>query len=93
MITIIIQLQTGKGTWPLSRRGNSQWPIRPWRAAQIFASTEYEQDLVQSLYQKYLGRAADLTGQDSFVSALQNGAHDEDLITDLTASLEYFARS
>jgi RHS repeat-associated protein len=61
-------------------------------AAVIFASAEYEQDLVAALYQKFLHRAADPGGLSAFVSALQNGAHDEDVIADLVGSAEYFDR-
>jgi uncharacterized delta-60 repeat protein len=38
----------------------------------IFGSTEYRQDLVQSFYQRFLGRAADAGGLNTFVSLLQS---------------------
>jgi PKD repeat protein len=62
-------------------------------AAAIFASGEYDTDLVQNYYQTYLGRAADTAGLNSFVGSLQNGATDESVILAIVTSNEYFARA
>jgi PKD repeat protein len=65
----------------------------PQVASAIFASTEYDQDLVQKFYTKYLGRSADPTGLTNFVNGLQTGMHDEDVILSIVTSGEYFVRA
>jgi RHS repeat-associated protein len=79
----------GRSTWDQALANGT---TRAAVAAQLFASTEYQQDLVQSLYQKYLARPAHSTGLGTLVNALQTGARDEDIITDVAASKEYFTR-
>jgi PKD repeat protein len=62
-------------------------------AAAIFASGEYDTNLVQNYYQTYLGRAADTAGLNSFVGSLESGATDESVILAIATSNEYFARA
>jgi parallel beta-helix repeat protein len=62
-------------------------------ADMIFSSPEYRGDLVESYYQRFLHRDADSSGLSGFVSVLgQPGARDEQVVTALVASDEYFAR-
>ena len=58
----------------------------------VFTSPEYRGDLVESLYSRFLGRTADSGGLIDDVGFLQQGGRDEQLITALTASDEYFSR-
>jgi hypothetical protein len=60
--------------------------------ADVFGSSEYLQDLVDSFYTRFLRRNADVAGMASFVAALQNGANQESVIATLTTSAEYYAR-
>jgi hypothetical protein len=60
-------------------------------AALIFASREFQQDLVGGFYATLLGRAADNGGLNGFVTAMQNGATDEQVIAAIAASDEFFA--
>ncbi len=59
-------------------------------AAEIFASTEFQQDLVQGLFQQFLHRAADTGGLNSFVAALQQGQTDQQIIPSIAGSTEFF---
>src|SRR5262249_28788017 len=59
-------------------------------AAEIFASTEFSQDLVQSFYQRFLHRAADPLGLGFFVGALQQGQQGKDVAAAILASDEFF---
>jgi hypothetical protein len=70
---------------------------RPVVATLIVTSVEAEQRLVQSYYQRFLHRAADRTGLDTFVGLLQRGdptlrVRDEDVLAAIVGSAEYFAR-
>ena len=60
-------------------------------AEQVFATTEYRQDLVQSYYQRFLNRSADTGGLNAFTAALQNGVPDETIIAAIVSSPEYVA--
>src|SRR5439155_18753112 len=62
-------------------------------ASLFIGSAEANQLLVQSYYQKYLHRSADVAGLAAFVQALQNGATEEAVIGAITASDEYFAQA
>ena len=62
-------------------------------ADMIFGSPEYRGDLVESYYQRFLHRDADSSGLGGFVGILgQPGARDEQVVTALIASDEYFGR-
>jgi uncharacterized protein GlcG (DUF336 family) len=58
-------------------------------ASFVFASPEYETDLVESYYQEFLHRTGDSFGVTSFVSILQQGGRDEQVILDFLTSDEY----
>jgi uncharacterized protein (TIGR03118 family) len=60
-------------------------------AAQIFASTEYQQNLVKGWYQTFLRRTADPMGLSFFVGLLQSGSRDRDVVAAILASNEFFA--
>jgi autotransporter-associated beta strand protein len=60
-------------------------------AEQVFATTEYRQDLVESYYQRFLNRTADTGGLNAAVAALQNGVPDETVIAVIVSSPEYVA--
>ena len=62
-------------------------------AAMVLGSVEFEQDLVNSLFVRFLRRPADPNGLNAFVSALRQGLRDETAIAIILASDEYFARS
>src|SRR5205085_169764 len=55
----------------------------------ILSSTEYQQDLVQSLFQKFLHRGADPGGLAVFTQAVKQGVHDQAIIGILMSSSEY----
>jgi acylphosphatase len=57
----------------------------------IEASPEYLDDLVSSLYQQYLQRAADPGGLNGWVGLLQHGGTIEQVISGLVSSPEYYA--
>ena len=59
-------------------------------AAEIFASTEFQQDLVKGLYQQLLHRAADTAGLNFYVAALQQGQTDQQVAAALAGSPEFF---
>jgi hypothetical protein len=62
--------------------------------AQFFlSSTEYRTDIIQSWYQKYLGRAADSTEVNTGLTTLSSGGTDEDVIAFVLGSVEYYARA
>jgi uncharacterized protein (TIGR03118 family) len=61
-------------------------------AASIFSSAEFQQDLVQNYYQRFLHRPADSGGLSGFLTALQQGTRDEQVIAAMVGSDEYFAR-
>jgi autotransporter-associated beta strand protein len=60
-------------------------------AENVFASTEYRQDLVESYFQTYLGRSADPVGLNASVAAMQNGMPDETVIAVIVSSPEYIS--
>src|SRR5262249_54496897 len=60
-------------------------------AAAIFASNEYQTDLVSSYYTQFLHRNADAIGLAAFTNALRHGVTDEGVIAAIVASDEYFA--
>ncbi len=60
--------------------------------ASLLASNEYRSNLVQSFYQKYLGRAGSAAEVAGWVNDLDSGATVEDIILDFVSSPEYFAR-
>jgi hypothetical protein len=60
-------------------------------AATLFASPEYQHDLVESLYEQFLHREADNTGLGVFMGLLNNGTHDSAVIAAILASAEYAA--
>ena len=55
----------------------------------LLASTEYQQDLVQSFYQRFLHRAADPGGLATYTGALQQGMRNEAVIAALLSSMEF----
>jgi uncharacterized protein (TIGR03118 family) len=59
-------------------------------AAEIFASTEFRQDVVQGFYQHFLHRAADAGGLSFFVGALQQGQQEKDVAAAILGSAEFF---
>jgi hypothetical protein len=59
-------------------------------AAEIFASTEFRQDVVQGFYQRLLHRTADSAGLSFFVGALQQGQQEKDVAATILASTEFF---
>jgi hypothetical protein len=63
---------------------------RPSAALGIIKSLEGMTYLVQTLYQRYLHRQADAGGIAGFTAALSRGMHDEQVISTLVASNEYF---
>jgi len=62
-------------------------------AAIIFGSDEYRRDLVSGLYERLLDRPADPRGLDAFVGQLAAGQRDEQIIAEMVASDEYFAKT
>ena len=60
--------------------------------AAVLASNEYRSDLVQSFYQKYLGRAGSAAEVTNWVNALNSGAAIEQIMLDFVSSPEYFAK-
>ncbi|HVC92094.1 MAG TPA: DUF4214 domain-containing protein, partial [Pirellulales bacterium] len=62
-------------------------------AALIFGSEEYRRDLVSGWYEQFLDRPADPLGVDAFVGELADGQRDEQIIAELVASDEYFAKT
>ena len=53
-------------------------------------STEYLSSVVDDYYWWLLGRGLDPTGQSTWVSAIQHGARDEQIIGGIIASEEYW---
>jgi len=58
----------------------------------LLYSAEGRQDLVDALYLEYLRRSADPLGQQGFVSALQSGTPEQQVVAGLVGSPEYFNR-
>src|SRR5262249_9751396 len=61
-------------------------------AAVIFASQEYRENLVRGYYQRFLHRAADARGLAGHVAALAGGVRDEQVLTRILGSEEYFGQ-
>jgi hypothetical protein len=59
-------------------------------ASTILTSTEYRHDLIDGLYQSFLHHSADPAALGSFTTLLQSGARDQDVISAILASDEYF---
>lgn len=59
-------------------------------AMQVMSKLEYQQVLLQSYYQTYLGRSADASGANYFISQLNAGATEEAIISQFVASQEFF---
>ena len=55
----------------------------------ILSSSEYQSDMVESLYETYLHRAADASGLTYFTSMLAAGGSDEQVAAALVGSSEY----
>jgi hypothetical protein len=66
--------------------GVARWQV----AAAVLGSVESDKDEVQSYYLRFLHRPADTSGLNAFVNALQNGMRNEDVITILIGSGEYY---
>lgn len=60
-------------------------------AYDIATSNEYRTDLVQGFYQQYLRRAADSGGLSSWLGAMSSGSSDEQVISSIVGSAEFFA--
>jgi uncharacterized protein (TIGR03118 family) len=60
-------------------------------AAQVFASTEFLQDLVKGYYQAFLHRAADTMGLNFYVGQLQSGTREAVVVAAIIGSDEFFA--
>jgi uncharacterized protein (TIGR03118 family) len=61
-------------------------------ANMVFASAEFQQDLVKNDYQLLLNRSADSVGLASFTAALQQGQTDQQVAASIAGSDEFFAR-
>jgi len=62
-------------------------------ATAIFASREYQQDVVQGFYKVYLNRSADPSGLTTFANMLASGGRDETVIAQLAESAEFFTEA
>jgi hypothetical protein len=62
-------------------------------AEAVFASLEYQQDLVRGDYLTYLHRQADDGGLAAWVAALRQGKQDQDVLAGILASQEYFEQA
>ena len=60
-------------------------------ASAVFASSEFQQDLVQADYALFLNRGADAAGLAAFTSALRQGQTDQQIAAAIAASDELFA--
>jgi hypothetical protein len=61
---------------------NVLWPM--------LTSTEYRQHLVQDYYRRFLRRQADPSGLTNYTNQLAGGAYDEDVLSQLVGSTEYY---
>jgi len=59
-------------------------------AAGILSATEYDQRLVNGYYPRFLHRPADPTGLSVFTNQLQSGARDEQVMSELVGTTEYY---
>jgi uncharacterized protein (TIGR03118 family) len=60
-------------------------------ASAVFASNEFQQNLVQADYALFLNRGADATGLGEFTNALRQGQTDQQIAAAIAASDELFA--
>ena len=60
-------------------------------AEAIYGSPEYQHDLVESFYQRYLHRTADSVGLTLSTKSLSLGRTDENIILAIVSSPEYFS--
>ncbi|MBO3101928.1 DUF4214 domain-containing protein [Cellulomonas fengjieae] len=67
-------------------RGASRWDV----SLGFLLSWEHLSTVVDGYYEQLLGRHLDPTGQRTWVSALQGGVHDEEIIGGIIASAEYW---
>jgi hypothetical protein len=58
----------------------------------LVTSDEYYRLLVTGFFVRFLGREPDATTLSGFVAALRAGARQEDLITIIVSSAEYFGK-
>jgi hypothetical protein len=70
---------------------NSASLTRTQVAASFLSSNEYDHVLVSGYYQQFLRRPADPTGLNTYVSALTGGATNEQVISSIMGSPEYFS--
>jgi uncharacterized repeat protein (TIGR01451 family) len=61
-------------------------------AADVFASPEFQRDLVRVDYLDFLRRSTDPAGLNLWVTELQHGARHDEVLAAILASDEYFAR-
>ncbi len=59
-------------------------------AAEVFASTEFQQDVVKGAFQQLLHRTADTAGLNFYSAALQQGQTDQQINASIAASDEFF---
>lgn len=72
----------------------STWRLlRATVASSLLTSGEYRLQLVNSFYQRFLGRAADLLGLSAATRTLELGSKQEAVIATLVGSTEYFGRA
>jgi hypothetical protein len=64
--------------------------LRSAVAAAVFASPEYQQDLLESWYRTYLHRSADPLGLTAFTQALAGGQSDDAVLALILGSAEYY---
>jgi hypothetical protein len=77
-----------QGWTDLLTAGASRADVVGW----IMASPEYRTDVVEGLYEAYLGRPADSQGLDQDLQALANGATVDQLKVSILGSQEYFQK-
>jgi hypothetical protein len=58
----------------------------------VFVSTEFRNNLINGYFQQFLNRAADPTGLGAFLTVLQRGGREEQVIASIVGSAEYFGR-
>jgi uncharacterized delta-60 repeat protein len=58
----------------------------------LFRSDEFREKQVREWYPLLLGRAVDSSGLNGFVNALKQGMKDEEIVTAILTSVEYFTR-
>ena len=58
----------------------------------LLSSDEYRRDVVNSIYQTYLGRPAGATDLNNWLTNIKNGMTNEQIIAIILTSTEYFLR-